>query len=84
MWLLWDSVADMRMTQVLVTSGRTGTRNLIFEYLLYSEEMGLRQVEQGFSSFFPYLMIFQSGVCQSRWEALKNIQIWQKLGKKIK
>ena len=42
----------------------------------------LRQVEQGFSSFFtkflPYLMIFQSGVHRT----LKNHQIWQKFGKK--
>ena len=45
--------------------------------------MDLRQVEQGFSSFFAkflaYLMIFQSGA-QERLSAksLKNHQIWQK------
>ena len=49
-------------------SGGTGNRNMIFGYPESVEKLGLRQVEQGFSSFFAkclaYLMIFQSGVRQ--------------------
>ena len=45
-----------------LASGRTGTQNPIFRIPGISRKMGLRQVEQGFSSFFakflPYLMIF--------------------------
>ena len=45
----------------------------------------IRQVEQGFSSFFAkflaYLISFQSGA-QKEAEKLKNHQIWQKFGKK--
>ena len=49
---------------------RTRTRNPGFGYPQHGGEMGLRQVEQGFSSFFAkflvYLMIFQNSVCQER------------------
>ena len=49
-----------------MTSDGSGTRNLGFGFWKCHGEMGLSQVEQGFSSFFakflPYLMIFQSGV----------------------
>ena len=38
----------------------TGDRNPNFWFWKFHLEMGLRQVEQGFSSFLPYLMIFQN------------------------
>ena len=42
-----------------------------------------RQVEQGFSSFLPYLMIsIQSRAHQRHCKVLKNHQIWGKNGKK--
>ena len=50
-------------------------------------EMGLRQVEQGFYSFFAkfltYLMIFQSSAAPSECPTLKNHQIWQKMKKSL-
>ena len=53
-----------------------GTRNPGFGFWKCHEEMCLRQVEQCFSSLFakflPYLMIFQSKVCQRYCESLKN------------
>ena len=54
-----------RIIKINMQSDRSGsTRNLGFGFWKYREEMGLRQVEQGFSSFFSnfflsYLMIFQ-------------------------
>ena len=52
-----------------VTSDGTGTRNLGVGYPHYCcGEIGRRQVEQGFTSFFatflPYLMIKKSGVSE--------------------
>ena len=47
---------------IYFSDGR-GTLNLGFQVLKICREMSLRQVEQGFSSFFlAYLMIFQSDV----------------------
>ena len=68
-------------------SDGSGTRNLGFGFWMCHGEMGLRQVEQGFSSFFDkflaYLMIFQSfrsTFSMLRCSTLKNIG--QKFGKK--
>ena len=50
-----------------------------------NQKMGLRQVEQGFSSFFAkflaYLMIFQSFAVPLDRSTLKNHQICQKFDK---
>ena len=58
MWLLWDSVADMRMTQVLVNNGviGIGTRNLI----LGSENQSKKLVFQPTSArlFCNFCQIF--------------------------
>ena len=47
------------------TSDGSGRRNLAFRFWKCLGEMGLREIDQGFSSFFAnfllYLMIFQSG-----------------------
>ena len=51
------------MNECVEISDGLGARNLSFEYSMRHREMGLRQVEQGFSAFFAkflaYLMIFQ-------------------------
>ena len=66
----------------------SGTRNLGLGFRKCHLEMGLRQVEPGFSSFLvkslAYLMIFQSGLGRRSWllRHFSNNQIWQKFGKK--
>ena len=66
-------------------SERLGTQNPGFGFLECNWDMGLRQVEQGFSSFFAkclaYLIIFQSFTAPSGCSTLKNHQICQKFGK---
>ena len=62
-----------------------------FGFWKFHGEMGLRQVEQSFSSYFTkflaYLMILQSGV--RRWrhqnfgKSLNMIKIWQKMTKSL-
>ena len=51
-------------------SGETGTRNLGFGYPQYCCEMGWRQVEQGFSSFFAKCLLFDDF---SKWSLPKKI-----------
>ena len=68
---------------VLVEDG-TGTLDLGFGYLQYHGEMGWKQVEQGFSSFFlPYLMMLQSFTAPSEHSTLKHLQNWQKIKKSL-
>ena len=60
----------------LYTSDGLGYHKLDFRALPgISQKMGLRQVEQGFSSFFanilPHLMIFQCGSAKSSYMAKK-------------
>ena len=48
----------VKNSQILTSDG-SGTRNLGFGFWKYHGEMGLRQVEQGFSSYFAtFLAIF--------------------------
>ena len=64
-------------------SDRSGTRNPGFRK--FPKEMGLRQIEQGFSSFFAkflaLLMIFQSFAVPLDRSTLKNYQICQNYAK---
>ena len=70
--------SDSRLlSAAVVNRDGSGTQNLVFGFWKSHGEMGLRQVEQGLSSFFAkilvYLMIFLSGVGHQRCcEALKK------------
>ena len=56
-----------------------GVPEIWFSVSRISRKMGLRQVEQGFSSFLAtFLMIFQSSKAPSMSSTLKNNQKWQK------
>ena len=49
----------MMMMNMMVASEGSGTRNLGYGFRKCFREMGLKPVEQGFSSFFgKYVMIF--------------------------
>ena len=69
-----------------IFSDGSGTRNSGFRFWKWGGEMGLRQVEQGFSSFFAkflvYLMISQSITELLVRYTLKNEKYAKKLAKK--
>ena len=89
-WKIWFTKKD-KDTYKYILMSMTGvgscTRNLGFGFWKCLGEMGLKQVEQGFSSIFakclPYLMIFQSGAFWKCCKTLKNHQIWQKMKKSL-
>ena len=71
---------------IVYTSDRSGTQNQGVGFGKCHREMSLRQVEQGFSSFFvkllPYLKIFfESGVCRRCCGTLKIIKYAKNLAK---
>ena len=72
----------------IFTSDGSVTWNLGFGDWKCHGETGLRQVEHVFSSLFAnlfeYLMIFQNGARQRRYKTLKNHEICQKFGNKMK
>ena len=60
----------------------------VFGIWRYHGVMGIRKLEQGFSSFcviifLAYLRIFHRWACRRCWKTLKNHQIWQKFGKNL-
>ena len=74
---------ETKIVLKLAKSDGLGSKNPSFEFWKCHVEMSLRKVEEGFSSFFAYFIIFLNEVHQRQCESLKNYQICQKMKKSL-